>query len=178
MPESIQTSELATQHYPRPMAQKTIFDIEWAQTTNEAYPRVCETHTESESEIMERYARSGNHQMGRESGKIAANSEPVGTQISIHKQKLAKKNNRKITVPALRKLLDKQNGKCALSGRVLTTDNVSLDHITPFTSSQDHSIDNVHLVTIEVNRAKGTMSVGDFIRMCNDVANTHPLNGS
>jgi 5-methylcytosine-specific restriction endonuclease McrA len=82
--------------------------------------------------------------------------------------------SRKVNVASLMKMLESQMFRCALSGRELTTSNTTLDHINPYSQSDDHSIDNVHLVVDVINRAKGTMSTGDFIRMCHDVVNTHP----
>lgn len=81
---------------------------------------------------------------------------------------------RTVTVPALLDLLKKQDFRCALSGRKLTPQNVILDHIDSFASSNDHSIRNIQLVVNEANRAKGSMKNGDFIQLCRDVAARHP----
>ena len=87
---------------------------------------------------------------------------------------LEAKGDRKVTVYGLIDLLIKQNYRCALTGRELTIENVTLDHINPFARSDDHSLDNVHLVIRKANLAKGAMATGDFIRLCQDVAALHP----
>lgn len=71
-----------------------------------------------------------------------------------------------VTTKALLSMLDAQGGKCALTGRELTPDNTTLDHIVPLSAGGEHSIDNVHLVVGEVNRAKGTMGHEEFIELC------------
>lgn len=87
---------------------------------------------------------------------------------------LEAKGLRTVTVPALLELLKKQNFRCELSGRELTPQNVILDHIDSFASSNDHSIRNIQLVVNEANRAKGSMKNDDFIQLCRDVAARHP----
>jgi 5-methylcytosine-specific restriction endonuclease McrA len=70
----------------------------------------------------------------------------------------------------LQLILESQGIKCALSGRELRPDNCSLDHRTPLSRGGQHVIENVHLVSEEVNRAKGSMTVEEFVAMCCDVA--------
>lgn len=72
----------------------------------------------------------------------------------------------------LQSILETQRYKCALSGRTLTPENCTLDHRVPLARGGTHSIDNWHLVTDEVNRAKGTMTIEEFVAMCCDVART------
>lgn len=40
-------------------------------------------------------------------------------------------------------LIERQNFRCALTGRLLTTDTASLDHIVPLTQGGKHEISNV-----------------------------------
>lgn len=75
-----------------------------------------------------------------------------------------------VSASALMAMLDRQCKRCALTGRLLTPDNLTLDHIEPFTKANAHTIGNVQLVCEEANRAKGTMSQEEFIRLCRDVA--------
>lgn len=74
-----------------------------------------------------------------------------------------------ITVTSLAEMLEKQGYRCALSGRELTPDNCTLDHIIPVTEGGEHALSNVQLVTAEVNAAKGSMSNDAFKAMCRDV---------
>ena len=70
----------------------------------------------------------------------------------------------------LLQLLERQAYKCALSGRPLTPDDCSLDHVTPVSRGGEHVIDNIQLVTRAINTAKHTMTNEEFISMCCDVA--------
>lgn len=100
-------------------------------------------------------------------------SQLAASQDGEHIEKLAKKGIRKvdrINTDNLMRLFYRQDGRCALSGRELTPENVQLDHIDPFAGSDDHTIGNVHLVTAEINIAKGCMTVDEFVAMCCDVA--------
>lgn len=99
----------------------------------------------------------------------------VVQEVHQHLPQLAAEGVRKVNAKNLMAMLEQQGRRCALSGRLLTPDNVVIDHINPFSESDEHTMDNVHLVVEEVNRAKGTMSTGDFIRLCDDVAKTHPI---
>lgn len=67
----------------------------------------------------------------------------------------------------LRKILEDQNFKCALTGAQLTPDTTSLDHIIPV-SRDGHPTDarNGQFLHREVNRMKGTLEMGEFIEWC------------
>jgi 5-methylcytosine-specific restriction endonuclease McrA len=72
----------------------------------------------------------------------------------------------------LRRLLESQGYKCAYSGVALTPKTTSLDHCKPLCDGGDHSIENVRFVEREVNRAKGAMSLTEFVAMCRRVTAT------
>ena len=63
--------------------------------------------------------------------------------------------------------------RCALTGRVLTPETVSLDHIVPLSRGGGSTLDNIQFVTREANQAKSTMSQEEFIELCRDVVKTH-----
>lgn len=67
------------------------------------------------------------------------------------------------------RLLDWQGYRCALTGRRLTPETASLDHIVPVRDGGVHTIQNVQVLHKEVNRAKATMNSEQFIRMCHEV---------
>ena len=67
-------------------------------------------------------------------------------------------------------LLEKQEFRCALTGRELTPETVSMDHIEPVCDGGTHDIDNAQLLHRDVNRAKSTLSNDDFIQLCCEVA--------
>lgn len=66
-------------------------------------------------------------------------------------------------------LLRRQNYRCALSGRQLTPDSAALDHILPISRGGAHRIENAQILHKEVNRAKGTLTNGEFLRLCREV---------
>jgi CRISPR/Cas system Type II protein with McrA/HNH and RuvC-like nuclease domain len=70
------------------------------------------------------------------------------------------------------KLIEQQNYRCALSGRPLTPETASLDHIVPLSRGGKHDISNLWIVDHQVNNAKGTFTVEEFIALCHDVV-TH-----
>lgn len=80
------------------------------------------------------------------------------------------KRNKKYecTLDYLRDLYEKQGRKCAISGRPLTIENISLDRID---SSKNYTNDNVQWVVIQINRAKNVLAQSDFIQLCEDVVN-------
>lgn len=77
----------------------------------------------------------------------------------------------RVAVGPLFELLKKQEYKCALSGRELSPDNCEADHVIPVSRGGSNTMENIQLVRSEVNAAKGTMTLDEFISMCNDVAN-------
>jgi hypothetical protein len=75
-----------------------------------------------------------------------------------------------ITLGELRRVLESQNYRCALTNQELTPNNFALDHIIPLSDGGDFSESNCQAVAAEVNRAKHTMSQDAFIDMCVRVA--------
>jgi len=81
---------------------------------------------------------------------------------------MAKRTN--ITAGQVLELVTRQNFKCAISGRTLTPETASLDHIVPLGRGGDHALENLWVVHHQVNLAKGTLTVEEFVTMCRDVA--------
>ena len=81
-----------------------------------------------------------------------------------------------VTRPKIKALLNSQHFRCAMSGRELTPETASLDHIVPIARGGTHSIDNVQILQWQVNSAKGTMDAEEFLAMCFDVALHHGWN--
>lgn len=79
-----------------------------------------------------------------------------------------------VNAASLLALLDRQQRRCALSGRELTPEDVAVDHKTPLKHGlHHHTISNLQLVIEQVNRAKGTMGNDEFIALCCDVADCY-----
>ena len=74
-----------------------------------------------------------------------------------------------VTAKMILQLIESQEYLCALSGRRLTPETASIDHIVPMSRGGDHDISNLWVVDHHVNSAKGTMTVEEFVSLCRDV---------
>ncbi len=74
-----------------------------------------------------------------------------------------------INYESVLRLLEEQQHCCALSGRPLTPEAAALDHILPICRGGQHVIENAQVLHKEVNRAKGTLTNEEFIRLCEQV---------
>lgn len=64
----------------------------------------------------------------------------------------------------IKKLLERQNYRCAYTGGELTIgQNASLDHIIPTAKGGDNSIENLQWVDLQINVMKNNMSHQEFI---------------
>jgi hypothetical protein len=105
----------------------------------------------------------------------------TGTQFNRIRQNAKTKNiDFDITLEDIELLFDKQNKKCALSGRDLIFEstiqqgggniirgNASVDRID---SSLGYVLDNIQILDKDVNYAKRILSQEDFIRLCKEVS--------
>jgi len=66
-------------------------------------------------------------------------------------------------------LLEYQAYRCALTGRELTPETSSLDHIVPIRCGGEHAIENAQVLHQDVNRAKGSLTNEQFVGMCREV---------
>ena len=74
--------------------------------------------------------------------------------------------------PELEALLLQQRNRCAYTGReIILGVNASLEHVEPVSKAphRARSTSNFRWVVQEVNLAKHSLSMGDFITMCKDV---------
>jgi hypothetical protein len=71
----------------------------------------------------------------------------------------------------LMRLIESQNFKCALTGVELTTETANLDHRVPRKNGGSDSISNLQWILEDVNRMKGSLTQGEFIRLCGLVWN-------
>jgi len=70
---------------------------------------------------------------------------------------------------AVQQMLRAQQYRCALSGRQLTPDSASLDHIVAISRGGEHRIENAQVLHKDVNRAKGAMDNDEFLALCREV---------
>jgi len=75
----------------------------------------------------------------------------------------------KISAKQVMAMVERQQFRCAISGREMTPETASLDHITPLARGGKHELGNVWAVDHQVNTAKGTLSVDEFVAICRDV---------
>lgn len=74
-----------------------------------------------------------------------------------------------VTATEILKLIERQQFRCAVSGRELTPASASLDHIVPLSRGGSHRIENLWVVDQQVNAAKGTLTVEELLQLCSDV---------
>jgi hypothetical protein len=75
----------------------------------------------------------------------------------------------KVTPEQLYALLERQQFRCALTGRPLSPEEAELDHRVSRADGGDDGIDNLQWIEATVNRAKGTMGTAAFIGLCRAV---------
>jgi len=68
------------------------------------------------------------------------------------------------------RLLEHQRYRCVLTGRALTPETASIDHILPIRLGGNHTIENTQVLHKDVNRAKGSMTSEEFVGLCREVA--------
>lgn len=74
--------------------------------------------------------------------------------------------------PELEALLLSQQSRCAYSGRELVIGkNASVEHVTPISKSKSRAVDiaNIKWIDSQVNMAKGTLSLHEFILLCKEM---------
>jgi len=74
-----------------------------------------------------------------------------------------------VTAKQIMSLIERQNFRCAMSGRTLTPETASLDHIVPLSRDGSHDLSNLWVVDHQVNLAKGTLTVEEFIGLCQEI---------
>ena len=74
-----------------------------------------------------------------------------------------------VTTGNVLRLLERQQYRCALTGRQLTPDTASLDHVVPVRCGGKHLVENTQVLHKDVNRSKTTMTNEEFIRLCREV---------
>lgn len=82
-----------------------------------------------------------------------------------------------VTAKQLRKLIDAQQYKCALTGIDLTPRAASLDHVVSLQQGGSNDLENVQIVHVCVNYCKRTLSNDQFINMCHAIARMHDDTG-
>ena len=105
--------------------------------------------------------------VGRESGVQQEPLYPEKRQVQMNSMKL----HGPVSTSNVLRLLEYQNYRCALTGRVLTPKTAALDHIVPVRYGGEHVIENAQVLHKDVNRAKGSLTNEEFIGLCREVMN-------
>ena len=77
---------------------------------------------------------------------------------------------RRVKVSEYRSLIESPDYRCALTGRELTPQTADADHMMPASRGGEHEIENIQILHMDVNRAKGTMTTEEFVQMCVEIA--------
>lgn len=81
----------------------------------------------------------------------------------------------KVDIPKVEfwRLCLRQRCRCPLTGQRLTRDNISVDHIVPKSKGGSTGIENLRLVTKDVNMAKQSMTDEQLLALCRSVVSWH-----
>jgi len=88
---------------------------------------------------------------------------------TVHPQGRSFGGGTPVSVGSVMDLLDRQQYRCALSGRRLTPTTAALDHIVSISNGGDHIIENAQVLHKDVNRAKASLTNTEFIGLCREV---------
>ena len=81
-------------------------------------------------------------------------------------------HNDRPTAKRIRRLVELQGFRCAMTGLELTPEDANLDHIVPIASGGKHMMGNVQVVHRVINQMKSTLPKEAFIDWCRRVV-TH-----
>lgn len=94
---------------------------------------------------------------------------PRGTPLHPQSPESSSRPCGPVNVANVLRLLECQQYRCALTGRRLTPETASLDHIIPVRCGGEHLVENTQVLHKGVNKAKTTMTNGEFIQLCREV---------
>lgn len=119
-----------------------------------------ETPAKKAIQFMERMGELRQHQSTKKRRVwVAAKDQELG-------QGASKKASRK----ELMSLIESQQFRCNLTGVSLTPDEAALDHVIAVSRGGGHDIENLQVLHIAVNKMKGSMPQGEFVKWCRLVA--------
>ncbi len=73
------------------------------------------------------------------------------------------------TAKRIRRLVEMQDYRCALTGIPLAPDDANLDHIVPIAAGGKHQMNNVQVVHKTINQMKSTLAQDEFVEWCRHV---------
>ena len=87
----------------------------------------------------------------------------------LHSQSERDASKPKVGSRSLLRILQRQEYRCALTGRELTPETAVADHIKPVVKGGSHTEENIQVVHASVNTAKATLPPDEFVQMCREV---------
>ena len=84
------------------------------------------------------------------------------------------------TAKRIRRMIEMQDFRCAMTGIDLTPDDANLDHIVPVAAGGKHVMGNVQIVHKTINQMKSTLPKESFVEWCRRVvayADSKGVNG-
>lgn len=100
----------------------------------------------------------------------AMDAEDVQQGIEPSPENETQTRDAKVTGKALFALAKSNGFRCALSGVEMHPDDASIDHVVPLSKGGDHSMCNMAIIHMAVNRMKGEMDHAEFVRWCTLIA--------
>jgi 5-methylcytosine-specific restriction endonuclease McrA len=86
---------------------------------------------------------------------------------------LQKRTGVKVKPFDLWKIAKRQKLICPITGRKLTNENISIDHIVSRKRGGTNEINNFQLVDFHANLAKFTLTMDELLSLCRDIVNHH-----
>ena len=132
--------------------------------------RPCRPSTDVEGLRPARRGNPHHQEEPRPQERLAPVGEPPeGTGEPVHPEAGSKLVTGDVSIENVLRLLEAQQYRCALTGRSLTPQTAALDHVVPVRFGGEHVIQNAQVLHKDVNRAKGSLTSGEFIGMCREV---------
>jgi len=154
--------------------------VEEVRFSSEEHQASFEQLTDRQKQYLAIYMRTGSPMAVAKEMGLTGSVKGVGKRLahiakamgldSIKKVKPKKATEQSATSSELMAMLKRQKYKCALSGAKLKPETAQLDHVEPLAEGGTNNIENLQWLDGQVNKAKGTMSQADFVRMCVMVA--------
>lgn len=95
--------------------------------------------------------------------------EQRDARVRRREAKAQRRRQERLTLNGIVTLIESQQYRCALSGRLLTPEDAALDHILALSRGGRHEIANAQVLHKDINRAKGTLTNEEFITLCREV---------
>lgn len=100
----------------------------------------------------------------------AMDAEDVQQGIQRSEKKTKETRDEAVTGKSLFRLAESNGFRCGLSGTEMHPDDASIDHVIPLSKGGSHTLSNIAVIHMTVNRMKGEMDHAEFVRWCTLIA--------